>query len=98
MTIKLNLKSASIEEACCDELLAIKDNLIPFTSGTDGFSPNLPTSKHFFFLLTLANGEKISLGYCPSCGKKLICEMSMKEIDDQLLCISKKEGVLNDSQ
>ncbi len=85
MNIKLNLKSSSIEEICCDELLAVKDNIKVFTAGTDGFSTKIPTSKHFFFLLSLETGDSILLNCCPSCGKELRCEMSYKEIDDHLL-------------
>lgn len=85
MKLKLNLKTKSIEETCCEGLTGIKKDIRVFVSGDPhGNSPNPPSSIYFYFILDLASGTQVIIFFCPYCGEELICELSMEEINDQL--------------
>jgi len=79
--IKINFKTISIEEACCDELLSIKDDIKIFDSGN---IQGHPSKTHLFLVVILESGTKMPLFFCPSCGKNLECNVSLKEIRDQV--------------
>lgn len=80
MPLKLNLKSASLEEACCDGLLSIKDNIKIFDMGFIQFRRNVT----FCPVVNLKDGTNLFLFFCPYCGEKLECKFSLKEVHHQL--------------
>ncbi len=75
MPLKINLKTQSIEEACCDELLGIKCKDIKIGMWDVGM-----ITSHFTILLTTQSGVNIPLRFCPYCGESLEYKLGMHEI------------------
>ena len=80
MTLKINLKTQLIEEAGCDGLLSIKDNIRIFDSGYIQFRRNFT----LWLVVNLKDGTNLFLFFCPFCGEKLESKFSLKEIHAQL--------------
>lgn len=79
VSMKLNLKSLSIEEACCDELMGLKDDDIKISMSSDGC--NRQGIKFCFsIILTLPSGTQLPLYFCPYCGENLEYKLCTRDI------------------
>lgn len=87
MLLKLNLKTQSIEEACCDELLGIKCEDIKIGIWDEGVNScnrlGLITS-YFTILLTTQSGVNIPLYFCPYCGESLEYKLGTSEFKNTI--------------